>query len=474
MEKSEARLNKEDFLARVNAEFGGIEEWDKVQKEVAAQTGGDHVYVARDVLATRLAREGYLVTLHIGRTRFMTKLRPEDVGLNPKDPRQQEYINTYLSLGQKFLIPGETLRSLDRIESKMRRLVDVKYGIPTVAGVFVPYKNLEPMKKEIESLKAEYFAIRDEILANYEVLKIETKEAYAAFAVEVYRLLRKDPAYNPTPEEVKSFVDATMSYFPTPAQVRSSFYVNVEVGVVQTTAFLAEQEARLRLVQEREEVYRRELALIEQKITEEERRQRRLEAERLRLEQERYKSLIAQEQAKQKAIEEAVAQARAEYLPQMEQIFADLAGAVHGIIYDTLTRVTKALETNGALRPADSKSLSCLVEKVRTLAFNPDPEVEAWIEKIKAILDVPADKRNPDDVKYALNKVRAEAAQVILSIGRAPRTLRGAEMSDLEQAVQEAEYSARQLRPQLTLEDAFEEAGEPERLSRNPRMLMAV
>lgn len=452
-EKSQAQLNKDEFVARVNQEFGGIEDWEKMQAEVMAKTGGDHVYIKKDAIATRLAREGYLVSVHIGRTRFMTKLQPQDIGLDPDDPEQKEFVSAYLNLGQKLLIPAETLKKLDRIESRIRRAIDDKYGIPTVLGSFVPYKNWEPMRAEIEKARQEYLAIRDEIIARYDDIKSATRKAYRLFAVEVCRLLRKDPQYNPTEEETDRFVRAAMNAFPSQEQVRDSFYVRVNVGIVQATAFLAEQEARLKLVEEREKFFRQELELIERQLTEADRVQRERERQQLLLERERVQTQIKQEKMKQKAIEEAIAQARAEYLPQVEQVFADLSGAVQGIVYDTLTRVTEALKTNGSLRPADSKSLACLVEKVRLLMIEESPEVEGWLARIEAILNTPAPKRDPASVKYALDGVRAEAAKVILSLGRAPRTLRGTDLPELETALDEIAVGPRQVRSQVSLDD---------------------
>jgi hypothetical protein len=217
------------------------------------------------------------------------------------------------------------------------------------------------------------------------------------------------------------------------------------------TAFLAEQEARLRLAKEREAVYREEVELLDHRLTEYGRVQEERERQRILVEQERAKTKIKEEQTKQRAIEEAIAQARDEYLPQMEQVFADLAGSVHGIVYDTLTRVTEALKTHGVLRPSDTKSLNNLAEKIRTLAFTSDADVQRWLIKIESIVGMPAQKRNTDDVQEALSGIREQAGKVILVLGRAPRTLRGANLPDIEAALEEMTVCTRQKR-QLEME----------------------
>jgi hypothetical protein len=462
---SEARANRDEFIERVNAEFGGVKDWEQMKREIIEKTCADSVNIQADVLATKLAREGYLVKPYIGRTRFTARLRPEDVGLDPQDPAHKEFVRQYMRLGSKHLIPLELLRKLDRIESRIRKCINEKYGIPTVQGAFVPYKNLEPMKEEVERLKAEYYAIRDEILSRYDQLYQETELAYREFAVEVYQLLHKDPGYMPSEEEIEQFVTQTMKSFPARKTIEQSFRIEINLGIVMFTAFLAEQEARLRLVRERERQFQEELALIERQLGEESRVQAERERQRLLVEREKAKTALMEEQMKQKAISEAIAQAREKYLPQMEQVFADLAGAVHGIVYDAVTRVTEALQTSGHLTGGSVKALNNLIEKVRTLALTPDPDVERWIKQIQGIIDTPSEKRDFYAVRNALDGIRAEAARVILDIGRVPRTLRNArniELPDIENALKNIEIRKARSGEQLRI-DLPEENGETTR-----------
>ncbi len=468
-EKSIARQNKEEFSDRVNAEFGGAEEWESKKIEIADQTGADRVYVQKDVLATQLSQEGYIYRAHIGRCRFTAKLQPEDVGLDPENPGHKDFVNRYFALGNKLLLPAEMLKKLDRIDKNIRRAVEEKYAVPTVAGPFVPFKNVKLMKEEIEILKAEYFAVRDEIIERYDEIKTETRGSYQEFAYEVFRLIHKDPYYVPTDEEVDHFVQSAMSHFPAEKEIYSSFYATLTVGVIETTEFLSSQEARLRLIRKREKTFRDELAQINRKLTQDSRIQAEHERNQLMLEKEEAKTQLLRLNTEQKAIEEAVAIKREEYMPMMEQVFADLAGAVHGIVFDAVDKVTQALKTHGELRGADTRSLGSLAEKVRTLAINPDPQVERWLEKIQAIVETPQKSRDQDEVREAVHNIRSEAARVILSIGCAPRTIRGISMADIETAASE-EYvpvGPRQIRMYPT-GDTKPEGDMP--LTRQPRM----
>ncbi|MFX4261263.1 DUF3150 domain-containing protein [Pelotomaculum propionicicum] len=452
MLKTEAKQNKDEFIDRVNAEFEGVGDWEEKKREIAELTGGDRIYVQRDVLATKLCEEGYIYKSHIGRTRFTVKLKPQDVGLDPDNESHKDFISRYLALGNKLLLPAEILRKLDRIDKQIRRTIDEEFGIPTMAGSFVPFKSIEAMKEKIETLKQDYFAVRDEILEDYERIKQNTELAYQLYAIEAYRLIRKDPMYEPTDEEISMFVRSTMAYFPTKEQIYSSFYVNLSVGTVETTEFLAAQESRLRLIKEREASYKEELRIIERKLTEDSRVQEEHERQRLLIEKERVKTKLLEEQSKQKAIEEAIAIKRDEYLPRMEQMFADLAGAVHGIIFDVVNKVTESIKLKGNLERGDTMNLKSLVDKVKNLAITPDPEVEGWIGKIQDIADTPSHKRDAEEVKEALCVIRAEAGKVILSLGRTPRTLRGADKTDIVNVLAEESIRTRQIR-QLKIEE---------------------
>lgn len=465
--KTEAKKNLEEFLQKVNAEFGETD-WEKKRSEIAEETGAHRVGIKKDVTLTKYHDQGYIYTVHIGRTRFTVRMRPEDVGLDPKNPAHAEFIQKYSVLGSKLLLPSEILRKLDQIEAKIRRTVDEKYGIPTKVGTFVPFKNVPAMKKEIKQLEHEYYAIRDEIIEKYDELKKQTEEFYKKFAVEAYRLVKKDPSYQPSDEEIKNFVSATMAYFPTVEGIYNSFYIEVEANLLPTTEFLVTQQERLELVRKRSALYKKEIELIEKELTENERVQAEREKNQLLIEKERKKLELQRLKIEENAIKEALAQKKKQYAQDLEETFADLAGAVHGIIYDTLTRVDQALRTNGALRAADTKSLSSLVEKVRTLMFEDDPDVKGWLLKIQSIIDTPPQKRDAEDVRMAVQTIREQAGKIILSLGRAPRTLRGTDLPEIETALADLSVGPRQKR-QLEFDLPAAQVQEP--LERTPRSL---
>jgi len=434
--KAQTKANRDEFIDRVNAEFGGAEKMEELKnqkQDILATTGGDSVCIKKDILATRLAQEGYIYNVHIGRCRFVAKLQPKDIGLDPKDPVHEEFIQSYLSLGEKKLLEDKKLKYLDSLDNKMRSLVKYKYGIPTCVGSFVPYKNISLLKADFEKLKTEYYQTFNEIIENYEHYRQKTADQYREFAAVVYQTIKRDDDYIPTTEE---FVGKTMAYFPTREEARASVYAYLDIGVVQGTAFLTEQAARLKAVKEREALYRKEVALLDRKLNEESRIQSEREQQRIRLEREKMENLIKEERLKRSAIEEAVAQERKRVLPEIKQVFSDLSGAVYGIVYDAVNKVTESLKVRGSLGPAASKSLACLIEKAQTLSIQPDPNVELWLKNIKLLLDTPANKRDAGEVQDVLNGIKAESAKVILDIGRVPRSIRDVTLADIEASLE--------------------------------------
>lgn len=456
--RKQAEEVKQDLINKAKNTFKGVENWDVMQQVTKEKTGADDVgFCNSDHLLARFADKGCLAELYIGRPRFKTKLQPQDLGLDPNNPEHKNFVENHLHLGSKLLIPAKTLKELDRIDNKLRQLIKETYGIPTALGYYIPYQNWDALKAEINALKAEYFRIRDEILADYDNIKVSTAQQFREYAPEVFRLRHKDPNYQPTPEEIETFVKNTMAHFPAMEKIRNGFVVKLDVNFVQTSNELAEQRAQLEAIKQAEELYRKEIALLERKLNEDARVQEFAERQRILVEKAKAETKLMQERARQQAIKEAIEIARDQHLPKINQVFADLSGAVCGIIYDAVTKATTAIKTQGSLTSGASKSLSSMLEKVKHLLFEPNPEVEMWLKQINDIIETPSQRRNPEHVQYALDNIRAEAARVILDIGCIPRTLRNLrediELEHLEEALKEIGSAERQVREQVSLDD---------------------
>src|SRR6266536_3841863 len=114
----------------------------------------------------RLIRDGVLVRLHIRRCRFSTRLVLEDIGVRVEDDTVREKLSKWLILGEKRLLPVAYMKSLSRIESSARYALKER-SFRTELGAFVPSSAYITWRDTTESLKEQYLALRDDILANH-------------------------------------------------------------------------------------------------------------------------------------------------------------------------------------------------------------------------------------------------------------------------------------------------------------------
>lgn len=163
------------------------------RNEIAARLGcdPDDIRVRMDATATQLARKGILVELKIARERFELQLDAEDLGIEAKD-EYRDFLDEYVKLGRRRLIPVSYLRNLDAIEVRARRLLK-ESSFNTAWGHFVPYQVYDELRRRLEGLRADYKRLHDRILEDYDSIRTSTYMKYREAAQEVYRTLQKDP-----------------------------------------------------------------------------------------------------------------------------------------------------------------------------------------------------------------------------------------------------------------------------------------
>ncbi|MGQ9512869.1 DUF3150 domain-containing protein [Thermodesulfitimonas sp.] len=273
------------------------------------------------------------------------------------------------------MINAGHLRELDKLDRAARRVVE-KCGFQTAYGWFVPYRNFREMKQEFDVLKAQYFALRDEILERYEELKRDAREAYAAAAREAYRLLQRDFAAEAPEDFVARFVEAASAALPSPERVRDSFYMEMDVAFVPLTSFLAAEEAQRRLIKQREELLERELRLLEQELAAKERLQAEEEALQKQILRERCEAELLKARRERELMEEAHREAIEAFRRQIDEFLGDVVGRVYGIVYEAVLAVRERLARRGELRAADGRRLISVAERAQALNFTDDARVE--------------------------------------------------------------------------------------------------
>jgi len=148
--------------------------------------------------------------VEIGRWRGMTKLSPEDLGLNGNTEE-------VMRLGHKFLIPKSLINELDRIDTAARRAI-YKWGFALQLWTLVPLANHAKVMAALDDLRTEYFGVLDKMMAEYAENKAAIIEEYRTFIME-----------NDVDERLLQVV---IDKIPLPSEIKTSFYFIVHEELV--------------------------------------------------------------------------------------------------------------------------------------------------------------------------------------------------------------------------------------------------
>src|SRR6266404_2963597 len=114
-----------------------------------------------------LTREGVLVSVSVRYWRGCKKLRPEDLGLNPRNVSDR-----LISLGHKRLLPKDATAPLALIEGRAHSLVEGN-TFPFLNGLahFVPNTKLADMTGKLKELEREFWAAKEAFIQTYAALR---------------------------------------------------------------------------------------------------------------------------------------------------------------------------------------------------------------------------------------------------------------------------------------------------------------
>src|SRR5258708_5062660 len=134
-------------------------------------------------------QEGALIHLHIGRCRFSTRLLLEDMGIHIEDETTRDKLARWLILGEKRLLPEAYMKALARIEGSARYTLK-EHAFQTELGNFVPVTSYVAWRTNTETLREEYLALRDDIIANHRELVRQVLTEYEVIAAGTHHGLR--------------------------------------------------------------------------------------------------------------------------------------------------------------------------------------------------------------------------------------------------------------------------------------------
>ncbi|MCL6477498.1 MAG: hypothetical protein K6T65_03705 [Peptococcaceae bacterium] len=380
----EIRETLRDLLDNITREESDRNIVDQ-KNEVAARLGCDpeDIRVRLDATATSLARKGVLVDLKIARERFELRLDAEDLGIKASDPGYREFLDEYVRLGRRRLIPVRYLRSLDAVETGARRLLR-ESSFQTAWGRFVPYQVYGELRRRLEEMSDEYRRLNGRILENYDSIRLSTEMKYREAAREVYRTLHKDAGAGVPEDFTANFVFRVMSKFPGRAEIEESCRFEIDLSFVPVTSTMAEMESRMA------------------------------------------SKVMA---GAEKAVADEIRQT---YHRQVQGFISGLAAQLRSMIYEAVSAAGDNVQKHGHLPGPSVMSLRQLVQKVQQLNFMEDREVIRHLGELSEILDRESEDRDAEEIVGVLKKIAEENRQVLLSLGHRPRAGRGAVSVDAD------------------------------------------
>lgn len=184
---------------------------------------------------TNIFKDGTLCSIHVSYWSGAKILKPEDLGLKETD------IATAYRLGRKYLIPEEVIQKFRTIEQRARRAVEKSsYEFPIGNSRFVTSKALPGVMEDLKKYQAEYNALVDDLVTNYdkyreEMVPVYVEAAYKAFEtqeptqVATFSLEDKD-------EERKRFMTEFMNrialHYPMASALRSKYSLHWDVFTI--------------------------------------------------------------------------------------------------------------------------------------------------------------------------------------------------------------------------------------------------
>lgn len=159
-----------------------------------------------------LTREGVLLHVSVRFWRGCKKLKAQDLGLNPDDVSER-----LVNLGQKRLLPKETLAPLTLIEGRVHSLVEDN-TFPFLNGLahFLPNTKLQEVTDKLDGLRREFEQAQSLFLKDYGQHRESAQREWEAMAHK----LSPDPTW---------LLSAIVESFPVVSKLERSFVFDVQL-----------------------------------------------------------------------------------------------------------------------------------------------------------------------------------------------------------------------------------------------------
>lgn len=379
--------------------------------------------------ARTLMRQGVIIKLQVHRWRPYTRIDAEDLGIPSDDPAYRAFIDQYVTLGRKKLLPPDIIHAIERCESAARDTLR-RYSYDTLWGRFVPVTAYRRLKGELEALRATYLDLGADLVANLANYRDEMRRTYRVAGFKAWTQIHGGPVTDGDNAEAERFVsdfcDRVLARIPDPETIRRSFLFEFTPYHVPLPSEF--EQDLLAEVQTRDA--------------------RDMEAQRRRLMVDMNREVAEHYRSKKQEMVDGFLKA--------------VVGQMSSLVHEVAVNVQESIERNdGRLVGRSAMQLKNLIERVEVLNFYEDARIEHEIGSIKTQLDRAADDRDIVEIGETLRRIRDIAAQDLIALNEPTRTRRDTPDADMVRA----EPLRRDARPELSAEEvpAVREVRRPRR-----------
>lgn len=322
--------------------------------------------------AIPLMTKGIIVRLMIHRWRGKTRLTREELGLDINSDEWQIFSSTYLSLGNKRLLPRRISNIFSRLENSARKIL-AEYSFDTVWGSFVPCTVFQIWKERNEVIKTEYYRQVQEVAKIYPQIIAEVCEEYKNFTKVLYKKINSSQSYE---QYESNFIENILASMPEVDLFIHSFSFDSLYYYIPLPSDI-----------EREACLTAEIANEKEKAN----------AER------KMRDMLMQETLKQKS----------QYI---EQFLTATVGKIREMVMDIVLDIKNGMSIDRSVSGCNKKKVLQMIDKIRMLDFYDDNEVRDALDKLQIDLEKEPKFRSESEIMFSLEELEIKAKAGIKNI----------------------------------------------------------
>jgi hypothetical protein len=383
-----------------------------------------------------LAEGMLLTTLRVTRWRGKQKLDYQadlglmDVVIDANDPTYGHYadqLRQTISGGQRKLLPPDMEQRLKKIEKTARNVVeDLAFRTSgSVLGTLLPKGNYEKLKERLftqpydpeaperGSLRDDYFAMRDLIVAERNAIEDHIRKSYRNLGVMAWRLqasLPMDSPQEPPEGWLRAYLNRIINSLPSERQIYDSFEFDL---IVQPIDLPTNMDRKIEQLEQQKQMLEGAVERLKAQTSEGNDKYN----EQIRQQQETLNSLN-QEIRLQRELADRNNQRQNR---QAQPALAEVLATVPSLLAAGVANALEAVRANGKMPPQTTGGLKRLAQKAKDLNWLKDETLDARIASLHTLIDQYAGYSVGAQAEQALSTLLEELNSDLAGLGIAPR-----------------------------------------------------